>query len=141
MKIPLKGVRRVVESLFVDNCAIRADIEGKKNEAWNEDTGRYFRPPEDPATIYSGPCMVSRIQASPTEEGASPGLLTSYWVSIPFEPEPNIPLLSHLEITAVGPESDLLLVGQVFRIVEVVVSTYQANRRLRCEQVEERVVR
>lgn len=136
MKLRLGGIRRVVESLMVDDCTIYRDLHGTEDNEFDSDTGLYA-PAEsggnpgldDARPIYNGPCMFSVLNM--------PGVVTEggivvqeavYQASILIA---SSPVLAEdvLTLNRIHDEGDQSLANKSFLIRGQLNSTYPASRR------------
>lgn len=129
MAIDLSGAQRLVEGFMLDSCVVTRDPDGTADDAWDEESGTYYRPALDTDEIYSGPCFSSFEPWTPSEEGGGYNvLLERRWLYTPVNAAQFLPG-DKVVYTVTSANSDPLLDGRVFRVIAQAEGTYQAVRR------------
>lgn len=128
MRLNLSGVKRVVEDLMGDECIIVRDVERTGDDTWDSTTGTYTPPAEDEITIYRGKCSVSGQQGSPQLLGGQYQMTGIYWLSIPVDTDPLLPLD---KVMITESDRDPRLVDKIFIIDDMIFGTYSVSRRVR----------
>jgi len=128
----LSGAVTAVEELMDDTCTITRDAFGSDGEELDEDTLE-LATPDTPTLIYSGPCFVtaSNIGSTPVDRVGLHHTLTRFAGNIPIA-SPEIEVGDVFTVT--GSRRDAELVGRVFRVTEVVASTFAVMRKVRLEE-------
>ncbi len=128
----LSSARAAVEALMDDTCLITRDVEQFSDDVLDPVTGVLVPPAPDTINIYSGRCKVSPegVQPSERREGGVDVYARTYRGAIPWgSPMPQVGDLMSITSSYRDPE----LVGKVFRVKSVAVSTFLVSRRLELE--------
>lgn len=128
----LSVARVMVEALMDDTCTITRDPEQFSDDVLDTVTGRLVPPNPDTISIYEGRCKVSpqRTQSSERQEGGVDVYARKYNGSIPWNSP--MPVIGDL-LLITSSYRDPQLVGKVFRVQSVEVSTFLVSRKMQLE--------
>jgi Family of unknown function (DUF6093) len=132
VKLNLKPVERMINSLMVDECMVRKGTQRRGHGTWDELLGSYSIPPDE--ILYYGPCMVTQQGQLPytMRQGGGEQLASYYSIRIPLQdPPPDIQDEDELLVVDVHPEGDQGLAGTVFIVQAMDDATYSVCHILR----------
>lgn len=132
--VDLSPARSAVALLMTSTCDIQRDAEGVQDDTLDPDTLELSRPPGEPSTLYSGPCMVRRVgerldaarRDGENDAGGEDRERPGYEVGLPFD----APVPQRDDVVVITGCDDGSLVGQRLRVEEVRRTQWLVRRML-----------
>lgn len=133
----LSPAEAALNALMDDTCSITRDVGDVDDAVLDQATGELID--SSPNVVYSGACLVSAPEGlvdRPTTEGGRYYAKSNYMLSLPLKTlraapssEPQIGDI----VTITSSRRDQSVVGQEFRIIDIVRKTMAASRKCALE--------